>query len=226
MSYYRSSQAKSNPDPIRVLIADESPLFRQAIKQTLSQNSNIEVVGEVADGYETMHLVQTLQPTLLILDVNLSGFSGLEVMHCVKEMKYTVSNLRPPDVLVVSTHCDSFHVNSMMKAGAAGYLSKREDGQEILNGVLRVAQGLRTMSDEALNQWHPHSSPEIQFTPRELEVLKFMALGEENHSIAKKLVIGIGTVKNYVSRIYNKLQIKTRAQAVAWAWQNRIVVRA
>ena len=222
MSSSRFSQATYYP--IRVLIADNHPLYRQAIERTLSLDSRIEVIGEVADGYETIEWVQKLHPTVLILDINLSGISGLEVINRLNDM--SKSRIQIPRVLVLSAHCDGYHVTSMMKAGAKGYLTKQESGEEILNGVLRVAQGLRVMSDQALEKLNLSLQSDMGLTSRELEVLKLIADGQENQTIANTLVIKTSTVKNYVSNIYQKLEIRTRAKVVAWAWQNGIMVSA
>lgn len=225
MSYIRPSQTKS--DPIRVLIADNHPLYRQGIEQALSLDSRIEVIGEVADGYETIELVQKLHPTVLILDINLSGISGLEVINRLNNMKKgSQSRIQIPRVLVLTAHCDHYHVTSMIKAGAKGYLSKQESAEEILNGVVRVARGLVTTSDEVTEIIIKNGDFQTALTSRELQVLKLVAHGEENQTIAETLVIKTSTVKNYVSNIYQKLEIRTRAKAVAWAWQNGIMASA
>lgn len=218
----RSSYSKSNP--IKVLIVDDHPVFRMAIGHILSHYSDIEVVGEAANGNDALQKVKTLKPTVVILDINLPDMSGLEVLNQLSQMRTKLAS--SPNVLVLSAHDDCYHITGMINAGAKGYLIKTEESEKIVNGVRKVARGLRVMSEEALNNWIPSASSEKSLTARELEVLKLMAQGYNNLPIAEKLLVGVGTVSNYISKIYRKLEVRTRAQAVVWAWQNGIIAQA
>jgi DNA-binding NarL/FixJ family response regulator len=189
----------------------------------LARHSDIEVIGEAANGHETLRQVQELQPTVLILDMNLPDISGLEVIIRLNQM----TGVPRPRVLVLSAHCDSKIVKRIKAAGVLGYLLKDEGATEIVAGVRMVARGLPVLSDCVLHQLfsQPHFSDEL-LTERENKVLELMASGHNNTQIAEILFIALGTVKNHITNIYKKLpHVKTRAQAVTWAWKNELVTR-
>ena len=194
----RICNMRSKSSAIQVLVADKHPLFRAGIRQELEQYPDIEVIAEAANGSEVLEQVESYQPTVLILDLNLRQISGLEVMIRLNEMKNKTKNetKKIPYVLVLSSYCDCHHVTSMMNAGAMGYLTKWEEAGSIVEGIRKVASGLRALSQEVLDKWQPMLSAQIiDLTTRELEVLKLVAHGHSNISIANLLMITVGTVK-------------------------------
>lgn len=212
----------SSRSPISVLIADEQPVFRAGLRKTLEAYTDIDVVAEAASGEACLHEVMQHQPNVVILEIGFSDLSSLEVMQRLHQQSRNRRGRKTPRVLVLSARYDSKYVTEFMQAGATGFITKLEDGTQIVRHIRHVARGGRSMCQRALDNWGP-PPPELDLTPRELEVLKLLASGHDNGVIAEALTVVLGTVKNYVTRIYNKIEVNSRAQAVAWAWQNGIM---
>ncbi len=210
-------------NPIRVVIADDHPIVRDGISNELSRHPDIEVVGHAADGDETMSLTREANPDVLLLDINMPGKRASEIIREVS----TFSG--PPKVLVVSAFGDVEYVLTMLKAGATGYLLKDEEPAVIVNGIRSVYRGEISLSPSVTTSFVAatvHDKTRMAFsqlTNREREVLNLVSRGDDNEAISEKLSITLGTVKNHVSSIYEKLGLRTRAEVVAWAWQNGIV---
>ena len=225
------NKGSSNPNHlannlIRVLIADDHPIVRDGISNELSRHPDIEVVGFAADGDETMFLTQEVIPDVILLDINMPGKRAVEIIREVS----TFSN--PPKVLVISAFGDVEYVLAMLRAGATGYLLKDEEPAFIVNGIRSVHRGETCLSPSVTTSFvaatlHDKSRFAFsQLTNREREVLYLVANGNDNDAISEKLSITLGTVKNHVSNVYEKLGLRSRAEVVAWAWQNGIVKRA
>lgn len=210
-------------NPIRVVIADDHPIVRDGISNELSRHPDIEVVGHASDGDETMALTREANPDVLLLDINMPGKRASEIIREVS----TFSN--PPRVLVVSAFGDVEYVLTMLKAGATGYLLKDEEPAVIVNGIRSVYRGETSLSPSVTTSFVTatlHDKTRMAFsqlTNREREVLHLVAKGDDNEALSEKLSITLGTVKNHVSSIYDKLGLRSRAEVVAWAWQNGIV---
>jgi DNA-binding NarL/FixJ family response regulator len=194
--------------PIRVVIADDHPIVREGISNELSRHPDIEVVGLAADGDETLSLTREANPDVLLLDINMPGKRASEIIREVTTFT------DPPKVLVISAFGDVEYVLTMLKAGATGYLLKDEEPVVIVNGTTSFVAA--TLHDKTRMAYS-------QLTNREREVLYLVAKGDNNETISEKFSITLGTVKNHVSTIYEKLGLRTRAEVVAWSWQNGIV---
>lgn len=206
---------------IKVLLADDHHVVRSGIKSELERHADISVVGEAENGYEALDLVGKLHPDVLVLDISMPGLKGIEVA----EKLYAVQDGHVPSILVLSAYCDREYVSSLFAAGAKGYLLKDESPARIVQGVRQVAQGEPALSmpvQKVLLTRRP--KPQYDLSTRELEVLRLIAKGNTNEEIARELTIAEGTVKNHVTNIYRKLpSVHTRSEAVAWAWENRLV---
>jgi NarL family two-component system response regulator LiaR len=207
---------------IKVLLADDHPALRAGIKGMLEQ-VDIEVVGEAADGDEALRLAERLVPDVLVLDAVMPGLRAPQVIHRLRE---TRPDLR---VLVLTAYDDNELVFGLLEAGAVGYVLKEEALETIEAAVRAVARGESWLSPkmaakvmkEALGKEEAEEA--IPLSERELEVLRLMAKGWSNKRIAEDLSITEGTVKNHVTNIYAKLWVHSRAEAVAWAWQQGLV---
>ena len=203
-------------DPIRVLIADDHPFYREGVRTMLSVASEIEIVGEAANGDETIAQAESLQPDVILMDLKMPGVNGVEATRRILRTSPHIG------VLVLTMFEADESVFSAMRAGARGYLLKGADQTEILRALHSVKNGEAmfgpAIARRLINffaQIHPHSQhPFPELTEREREVLDLLARGTSNAEIASALVISQKTVRNHVSNIFNKLQVADRAQAI------------
>ena len=205
-------------EKIRVVVADDHHVVRTGIIYELGRQEDIDVVGEANDGEGAIQIVERVRPNVLVLDVNLGQMSGLEVAERLSA--HTGLN-----ILILSAFCDREYVSNLFAAGAKGYLLKDESPRRIVEGVRQVARGEPALSlDIQKLLLTRHEVRHHELSSRELEVLRLLARGYTNDEIAQELVIAIGTVKNHITNIYRRLpDVRTRAEAVVWAWENRIV---
>ena len=204
-------------DRIRVLIADDHPLFRDGMHGLLDSVPETEVVGEAASGEEAITLAENLQPDVILMDIKMPGTNGLQAM---REILHTSPHIR---ILIVSMLEDDDSVFAAMRAGACGYVPKGANQAEMLRAIRAVANGeaifgpgiaqrlIRFFSTTRLTT-PPRSFPEL--TARESELLALIAQGRTNEEIAEKLALSLKTVRNHVSNIFSKLQVADRAQAI------------
>jgi DNA-binding NarL/FixJ family response regulator len=204
-------------EKIRILIADDHPLFRDGLHGLLDSVPDTEVVGEATDGKEAIVLAHNLQPDVILMDLKMPGVNGLEAM---REILNTSPHIR---ILVVSMLEDDDSVFASMRSGACGYVPKGANQAEMLRAIRAVANGeaifgpgiaqrlIGFFSASRLSA-APRIFPEL--TEREAEVLELIAHGHTNEEIARQLVLSLKTVRNHVSNIFSKLQVADRAQAV------------
>jgi DNA-binding NarL/FixJ family response regulator len=214
--------------PIRVLLADDHPSLRAGIRARLEKESDIIVVGEAGTGAEALKLAEQVGPHVLLLDMQMPDLSGVEVARRLRESS------SPVRVLVLSAHHDEQYVVKLLDCGVAGYLTKQEPLETIVSAVRGVAAGeegwlSRDAAAALMKQRRTHSiqldDPLGLLSDREQEVLRLVADGKNNHEIGGALFISESTVKKHVNNIYAKLEIRTRAEAAAWAWKHGLVSR-
>jgi DNA-binding NarL/FixJ family response regulator len=205
-------------DVIRILIADDHPMFRFGLRTRLSAEKEMEVVGEASTGEEAVTLAASLEPDVVVMDLNLPGIHGIEATRRIRET-------HPQIAVLVVTMFDDDSVFAAMRAGARGYLLKGAEGEETVRAIKAVSHGeaifspsiaLRLMNYFATP--HPaaiQSFPEL--TEREHEILSLIAAGLTNIAIAGRLTLSPKTVRNYVSTIFGKLQVADRTEAVSRA---------
>jgi DNA-binding NarL/FixJ family response regulator len=203
--------------PIRVLIADDHPLFRDGMHGLLDSVEETEVVGEAADGEEAVALARELRPDVVLMDLNMPGMNGIAATREVLDNDPNVG------VLVVTMLEDDDSVFAAMRAGALGYLLKGADQEEVLRAIRAVANGeaifgpgiarrVMNLFSEPRTTSPPQAFPEL--SDREREILTLVAKGRNNAEIAAELFLSRKTVQNHVSNIFRKLQVADRAQAV------------
>jgi two-component system, NarL family, response regulator LiaR len=215
---------------IRVVLADDHHVVRSGIRSALERHADIEVVGEAADGHEALEIARVLRPDVLLLDINMPGLQGTDVTEkmveiLIEEDESSADLPWPPHILILSAYCEPEYVYKLFAAGAKGYLLKDETPERIIAGIRQIVRGEPVLSLPVQKMLLTRRAERgHNLSQRELEVLRLMAKGYTNEEIAETLFIAVGTVKNHVMNTYKKLpNIRTRSEAVAWAWENRIV---
>jgi DNA-binding NarL/FixJ family response regulator len=206
--------------PIRVLIADDHPFFRDGVSVLLAASPATTVVGEASTGDEVIALAASLTPDVILMDLKMPGLNGIAATRRILADNSHVA------VLVLTMYDDDDSVFAALRAGARGYLLKGANEEELLRAIHGVAHGeaiygppiarllLRFFATPALSAPPP---PFATLTAREREVLAELALGRRNPEIAARLFLSPKTVRNHVSNILGKLQVTDRAQAIVRA---------
>jgi DNA-binding NarL/FixJ family response regulator len=207
-------------EPIRVLIADDHPLYRDGLRTMLERASETDIVGEAATGDEAITMADALQPDVVLMDVQMPGVNGIEATRRIVQTSPHIG------VLMLTMFADDDSVFAAMRVGARGYLLKGADRAEVLRAVQAVASGeaiFSPMIAQRLTRYfatlteetQPKAFPEL--TERERAILDLIAQGRSNAEIANRLVLSPKTVRNHVSNILSKLQVADRAQAIIQA---------
>ncbi len=209
-------------EQIRVIVADDHPLFRAGVVEELGKNPDIEVVGLAANGGEAVRLAQEEMPDLILLDIAMPGKDGISAAS-------TISLACPSTkivMLTVSEHEDD--LVAAFKAGAKGYVLKGVSGRElarvirsVVDGEVFVSQALATRLIMDLSEPKP-SDPFEELTPRELEILQLVAEGLSNREIGEQLHLAEKTVKHYMTNVLAKLEVGSRVQAALIAQKRRL----
>lgn len=206
--------------PVRVVIADDHPMFRYGLKAVLAAAQEVEVVGEAATGEELLRVVEQTSPDVVLTDLAMPGLDGIAATRAILHRHSGTG------VLVLTMHEDDEALFGALRAGALGYLLKGADRAEIIRAILAVASGealygatvarrIVNFFTDAQQQYAAQVFPEL--TSRERDVLALVAVGYGNHEIARRLGLSEKTVRNHVSAITAKLQVHDRAAAVAAA---------
>ena len=204
-------------DPFQVLIADDHPLFRKGMRALLMTTSDMVIIGEATTGQETIELAATLQPDVILMDLQMPGINGIEA---TRQICHTSPHIR---ILVVTLFEDDASVFTALRAGARGYVLKDAQEEEVLRAIRAVANGEAIFSTAIASRLidffaAPRSTVAKELFPtlteREREILQLIAHGSSNSDIARQLSLSVKTVSNYISNIFGKLQVTDRTQAV------------
>ncbi len=215
-------------DKIRVLIADDHPIFRHGMRGVLESESDIEVIAEASDGKQAIALARSLTPDVVLVDVCMPTTDGVEVARSVK------LHLPGTGIVMMTAYDDEEKLFEAIKVGAAAYYLKDVGPDELLDGIRRVAHGEYLINESVLTKPQVASRVLKQFrdltmvgadieplfvplSAREIEVLDYIARGNSNKEIARALKISDQTVKNHITSILRKLAVNDRTQAVVYA---------
>jgi DNA-binding NarL/FixJ family response regulator len=207
----------SADEPIRILLADDHPIFRFGMRTLLTSMPDMTVVGEAVTGEEAIQLTETLLPHLVLMDIHMPGTGGIEATARIRAQ-------HPQTAILIVTMLDDDSVFAAIRSGARGYLLKGAEPAETLRAIRAVASGEAIFSPgiaERVMNYFTHLSvspaqrvPLAELSEREREVLTLIAQGLTNAAIAERLVLSPKTIRNYISEIYSKLQVTDRIQAV------------
>ena len=204
---------------IRVVIADDHPLVRAGLRQVLADEPGIEVVGEAADGDETVAVLRSTEPDVVLLDITMPGapFPGL--------LRLLRSAFPRVEVLIVTMHGEDQFAVRALKEGAAGYLTKQQPPQEVINAIKQIAGGGRYLTAAvaeraaaALDGNAPRL-PHERVSRREYEVLCMIGLGKSVKQIASELGVSPKTVSTHRARLLRKMRLKTSAELIRYVLQ-------
>ncbi len=199
---------------ITVLVADDHPLALEGVRSMLSKAADIKIVGEAQDGNEIKSLVAKLHPQVLLLDLRMPNLSPIELEKWVKE------NYPEIVTLAFTAHHHIGYLAGMMEAGAAGYLDKKLEGNDLIISIRRAARGEILYDKEQIEQAHRWREEVTikweSLSDRERDVLQLLAEGHDNHAIAAFLEVSINTVEKHLKNLYNKLGVTSRTEAVHW----------
>lgn len=209
---------RDKADKITIVIADDHPLLRKAIRDILEKERDFEIVGEAGDGVEAIKSATELSPDVIIMDISMPNMDGLEATQKIKAMNPRIA------ILVLTVHSDDQYIVGILQAGAAGYLTKSVFGDELVQAVRGVVAGEMVLSptigQRLLRQAARYPTKPVpleageKLSTRELEVLKLAARGMSNKDIAKELGLSLRTVKGHLAETFSKLMVGSRTEAV------------
>lgn len=211
----------------RVLIVDDHPFFRVGLRRILSADDRITVVGEAASGHQALHLAEVERPDLVIMDVQLPGVTGLQIACALRRQVPGIA------IIFLSMHVDDERLFAAIRAGALGFLTKDCEPATIIDSVIAVLRGENLLHQSVLSspalaekvlrefrtmgQNGEPADQGVLLSPRELEVLDCLIMGNSNKEIASRLYITEQTVKNHMTSVLRKLQVDDRVAALRYA---------
>jgi len=208
---------------IRVMLVDDQNLVRKGVRSLLELSSDIEIVGEAADGAEAIRMLPEINPDVMLLDMRMPGMSGIDLLQTLAKRDAV------PPTIILTTFDDDELVLAGIKAGARGYLLKDVSLEDLVGAVKTVAEGgsivkpavtqrLLKGLENLQNDFSSLDRPD-PLTERETEILRLMAGGYSNKEIANSLGVAEGTIKNHVSNILSKMGVRDRTRAVLKAFE-------
>jgi two-component system NarL family response regulator len=212
--------------PMRIMVADDHPLIREAVAHLIKGAPEFELVGEVANGKECLARVQELRPDILVLDIAMPEMNGEQV---TRELRRRFPELK---IIALSGYTDRQFVRAMIKAGAKAYVVKAASGRELIHALRAVASGKNYLSPEVtgavMTLWEDTapsagSSPHGDLGRREKEVLKWVAEGHRSATIATQMGISVATVEAHRRNILRKLQLHSAADLTRYALRHGII---
>lgn len=215
----------SETEITRILLVDDHPMMRRGLRDLLELEDDLQPVGEAGSGEQALELADTLEPDLILMDLNMPGMDGLETLRCLRDRGVDAR------IIMFTVSDDQGHVLEALRNGADGYLLKDMDAEQLVEHIRLAAHGKLALSPEltmvlaqAIRE-RPKQSAQQQaaaLTKREKDVLKLIAKGQSNKMIARKLDISEGTVKVHVKRLLHKLGMRSRTEAAVWVVEHNL----
>ncbi len=207
---------------IKILVADDHPIFRQGLKNTFSETTDIEVVSEASDGNELLEKIKGEDASLVLLDITMAGKSSLDTL---KQLKIEMPKL---PVLVLSVYSEDHYAVRFIKAGASGYLNKESSPEILMEAVRKVASGGKYVSPElkeklAFDFTNHDKQPHEFLSDREYQVFCMIGSGLSLTEIGKELSLSVKTIGTHRTHILEKMKLKNNAQLIQYAILNNLV---
>ncbi len=208
---------------ISVLIADDHNIVRQGLKQILSNDAQMSVVAEADNGHEVLQELERTKVDVLILDITMPGKNGLDVLKEVKR-KYPAL-----PVLVLSMHPEDQFAIRILRAGAAGYITKESAPEELVEALRKVCAGGKYVSPQLAEKLavfiedDTARAPHERLSDREFEILRMLAMGKTVTEVADELLLSVKTVSTYRSRVLEKMKMTTNAELTRYALQSGLI---
>lgn len=208
---------------IRIVIADDHTMLRGGLKMLLDREPSMELVGEASNGSETIQVVKTTRPNVLLLDVTMPGRGGLDI---VKELKQQHPDLH---ILMLTAHPEDHFAIRCLRNGADGYLTKESAVDELVEAILRVQQGGKYISEELAQQLafnlqvDYRDAPHETLSDREFQVLLMIAAGQTVSEIAVELSLSVKTISTYRGRILEKMQFRNNSQITQYCLREKLI---
>lgn len=206
-----------------ILLVDDHPMLRKGVAQLIDLEDDLKVIGEAGNGDEAIRLSLQLKPDVILLDLNMKGLSGIETLSSLKRAEVKAK------IIIFSVSDNESDVLQAFKYGAAGYLLKDEEPDSIIENIRKainneivISLPLTQILARSMTPDAGGVNPLQQLTPREIDILKYLAKGKSNKLIASKFLITESTVKVHVKNLLKKLKLKTRVEAAIWAVENKI----
>jgi two-component system response regulator DegU len=212
---------------ISIILVDDHPLLRKALKDVLDEEPDLNVIAEAADGEEAVRLALELAPDIVIMDISMPKLNGLEAIKQIKALKPSII------IMALTVHVEDEFILEILQAGAAGYLVKSVYGKEVVQAIKAVASGDMVFSPAIGKNLLKHAAkypvrPVLlqageKLSVREMEILKLTAQGRSNQDIANTLNLNLRTVKGYLTEVFSKLNVSSRTEAVITALRAGII---
>ncbi len=208
---------------IRVIVADDHDVIREGIKRILEDTSDIRIAAEARDGQELIELARTKPHDVILMDITMPGRGGLEALKLLKQ-----DDPKRP-VLVLSMHEESQYAVRVLRAGAAGYLTKAHVSEHLVDAIRRVHGGSKYLTPAVADLLaqevgtDPHRAAHERLSDREHQVFLLMAAGKTVSEIAEQLSLSVQTISTYRSHILEKLGVENTAQIIRYAHQHQLV---
>jgi len=208
---------------IKVLIADDHPVIRQGLKQILEEQPDMKVTAEARNGQQAIDLAGKADCDVVVLDLDMPGKSGLDVLKVLKESRPKLP------VLILSFHPEEQFALRVLKAGASGYLTKESAPETLVKAVRRVSEGKQyitsTLSESLASELsvEHRELPHATLSDREFQVVRLIASGKTVSEIAEEMSLSVKTISTYRARVMEKMEMKTNAELMHYAMINKLV---